>query len=266
MSTKISVFLFIIFTISSCVSHKDIVYFQGESIKDGELQEISNKPYRLQVDDILKIDIKAPNEELVKVFNNGLSSNTQVNASTYYFSGYSVDKQGFIKIPLLNKINVLGFTTEEVSEKILLKLGEFFKNTDDMFVSVKLAGFKYTVIGEVGSTGNKVLYQNNVNIIEAIANAGDIELTGDKTNVEIIRITEGNIQKFHIDLTQLAALDSEIFYIRPNDIIYVPALKQKSLGTGATASQSLATTASIVSLLATTYTTYLLITRFYNEK
>lgn len=259
MTKKISILLLFIYAMSSCVAHKDIVYFQGEPIEDGKIHEISNKAYRLHVDDILRIDIKATNEELVKVFNNNtLNNTTQANAATYYFSGYSVDKQGFIEIPLLDKINVLGFTTQEVSAKIITKLGAFFKNTDDVFVNVKLAGVQYTIIGEVGSTGSKVLYQNSVNIIEAIANAGDIELTGDKTKVEIIRVNEGEIKKFQINLTQLSSLDSEVFYIQPHDIIHVPALKQKSLGTGATASQTLATVASVVSLLATTY---LLITR-----
>jgi polysaccharide export outer membrane protein len=255
MLQKIGIVLFSIFTLSSCITHKDIVYFQGESIKENKLKEINNKPYRLQVDDILHIDIKAPNEELVQVFkNNTITQNTsQVNQSMYYFSGYSVDKQGFIMIPYLKKINVLGYTTDEVADKIERELGNFFKNLSDIFVSVKLAGIKYTILGEINKPGSNVLFQNNVNIIEAIASAGDIPVTGDKKNIEVLRVGIDGVQKFHIDLTQMQAFNSEIFYIQPNDIINIPPLPQKTLGTGTTGTQTLSTVVSVVSLLTTTY-------------
>ncbi len=255
MIQKISVIIILLATLSSCVPHKNIVYFQGDPVNEKKVKEINNKPYRLQVDDILSIDIIASDKELVSVFQNSsaLKSSTQVNASTYYFAGYSLDKQGFIEMPVLKKINVLGYTTEEVSEKIKTGLSKYFKNSDDIFVSVKLAGVRYTIIGEVGSTGSKVLYQNNVNIIEAIANSDDIELTGDKKNVEVIRIGVDGVQKYKIDLTQMDAFNSEVFYIQPNDIINVPALKQKSYGTGETGAKTLTTVISVLSLLTTSY-------------
>ncbi len=255
MLRKIVILLFSFYMLTSCVAHKDIVYFQGESMPAKSLREINNKPYRLQVDDILSIDIKAPNDELIQVFkNNSIPQSTaQVTQSMYYFSGYSVDKQGFITIPYLNKINVLGFTTKEVAEKIETELGKYFKNLSDIFVSVKLAGIKYTILGEVAKPGNNVLFQNNVSIVEAIANAGDIPVTGDKKNVEVLRRGIDGVQKFHIDLTQMQAFGSDIFYIQPNDIINVPALPQKTIGTGITGTQTLSTVVSVLSLLTTTY-------------
>jgi polysaccharide export outer membrane protein len=255
MLQKFSLFLFMIYTLSSCIAHKKIVYFQGESITENNIREINNKPYRLQADDILHITIKAPNKELISVFQNNTSKvNTgQVKEGSYYFSGYSVDKQGFIQLPYLNKINVLGFNTEEVEHKIEEGLSKYFKNLSDIFVSVKLAGVKYTIVGEVGSSGSKVLFQNTVNIIEAIANSGDISLTGDKTNVEVLRIGLDGVQKFHIDLTQMSAFNSEVFYIQPNDIINVPAIEQKTLGTGVIGTQTFTTIMSVLSLLTTSY-------------
>jgi polysaccharide export outer membrane protein len=255
MLKRIGIFLFLTTLFVSCVPHKDIVYFQGEPTNEHTIREINKTPYRLQVDDILHIDIKAPNDELVAVFkNNTVQQNTgQITQGMYYFSGYSIDNQGYIEIPYLRKINVLGYTTEEVSNKISLELGKYFKNLSDIFVSVKLAGVKYTILGEVGSTGSKVLSQNSVTIIEAIANAGDIGLTGDKKNVEIIRVGIDGVQKFHIDLTQMNVFNSEVFYIQPNDIINVPALHQKTLGTGTTGVQTLSTVVSVLSLITTTY-------------
>ncbi len=255
MLQKISIFLFLIYITFSCVPHKKIVYLQGESLSENTLREINNKPYRLQVDDILRINIKAPDNEMVSVFQNnaGNINSGQVQEGSLYFSGYSVDKQGFIELPYLEKINVLGFTTDEVTAKIEAGLSKYFKNLSDIFVSVKLAGIRYTIIGEVGTTGSKVLFQNKVNIIEAIADAGDIGLVGDKSNVEILRMSVNGVEKFSIDLTDMTAFNSEVFYIQPNDIINVPALPQKTLGTGVTGTQTLGTIMSVLSLVSTTY-------------
>ena len=256
MLPKTGFFIVIIgLILSSCVPHKSIVYFQGDSIENKNIKEISNKPYRLQVDDILRIDIKAPNAEMVNVFkmNNNRSSTNLTAGGGLYFSGYSVDKQGFIELPYLNKINVLGFTTDEIALKIKEGLSKYFKDISDIFVSVKLAGVKYTIIGEVGSPGSKVLFQNTVNIVEAIANSGDISLTGDKRNVEVLRMGVNGVQKFHIDLTQMQAFNSDIFYIQPNDIINVLPIKQKTLGTGIIGTQTFRTIISVMSLLTTSY-------------
>jgi len=164
-----------------------------------------------------------------------------------------VDKDGNIDFPFVGRVNVLGYTTEEVSAKIKERLAKYFKNTEDVYVTTRLAGIRYTVIGEVKSTGSMVLYQNKVNLVEALANAGDINLTGDRTRVEILRMENDKMKKFSVDMTRMSAFDSEVFYIRPHDIIYVPALKQKSYGTGATGAQTLTTVISVLSLLTTSF-------------
>jgi len=250
--------LFLIITtliLSSCIAHKDIVYFQGDAVTQTKIKEINNKPYRLQTDDVLYIDLKAADDKLVALFkNNSNTQNTgQITEGTTYFTGYTIDKQGYIAIPYLNKINVLGYTTDEVALKIKEGLAKYFINTDDIFISIKLAGFKYTILGEVGSSGTKVIYQNTVNIIEAVANAGDINITGDKKNVEIIRPNLNGVQKFTLDLTSIKVFESEAFYLQPNDIINVPALKQKTYGTGTNGVQTITTIISALSLLTTTF-------------
>lgn len=254
MLQKTGVFLFTFFLLFSCVPHKKTIYFQGESLSENKIREINNKPYRLKVDDILRIDIKAPDNELVNVFKNNTSSSGGGNqGAASYFSGYSVDKNGFIELPYLDKINVLGFTADEIENKIEDGLSKYFKNLSDIFVSVKLDGFKYTIIGEVGSPGSQVLFKNTVNIIEAVANAGDIGLAGDKTNVEILRMGIDGVEKYSIDLTNMTVFNSEVFYIQPNDIINVPALPQKALGVGLTGTQFLGTILSVLSFATTTY-------------
>jgi len=131
-------------------------------------------------------------------------------------------------------------------------LDEQFKETANIFVTVKLAGLRYTATGEIGNPGTITLFKERVNIFEAIANAGEIPLTGNRKEVMIIRqYPQG--QKIHsLDLTDVNVMKSPYYYIQPNDMIYVKPLKQKSIGTGETAVSSISTIATIVSLAATT--------------
>ena len=130
-------------------------------------------------------------------------------------------------------------------------MGRYFKNTNDIFVTVKLAGIRFTVVGEVVSPGTLVLFQNQVNIVEALANAGDITITGNRKKVTVIRKSIEKTKKFQLDLTNAASLDTDLFYIQSNDIVYVEPLKQKSWGTGTTGAQTFTTIISILSLVTT---------------
>jgi polysaccharide export outer membrane protein len=111
-----------------------------------------------------------------------------------------------------------------ISEKQLLE--EYFKTEANIFVTVKLAGFRYTINGEVGSTGTKTLFQDHVNIMEAIANSGDITITGNRKAVTIIRQSPTGSQMHDIDLTDRNVMKSPYFYLQPNDYIYVKPLRQ----------------------------------------
>ncbi|MCB0475679.1 MAG: polysaccharide biosynthesis/export family protein [Flavobacteriaceae bacterium] len=241
---------------SSCIPNKELVYFQGEPIQKNTVYKMANEPYKLQVNDILDIQIKADDEKLVEVFNSRVTSGTQTanfyNPETLYFTSYSVDRNGNIDMPYIGNINVLGYTEKEVQEKVKNELMKFFKDASGIFVKVKLAGIRFTVLGEVGSPGSKVLYQNQVSIVEALANSGDITMTGNRKNVNIIRKGTDKTEKFTIDLTDAAALDSELYYIQPNDIVYVAPLKEKSWGTGTTGVQTFTTIISVISFISTT--------------
>ena len=158
-----------------------------------------------------------------------------------YFFGYSVDRHGNIRLPYIGEINVLGYTTEEVREKVEEKLDDYVEENTEIFVTVRLDGIRYTIMGEIASPGVKIIYQNQISIIDAVTNAGDITIVGDRKEVEVLRMTEEGYKKFEIDLTNISALDSEIFYVKPNDYINVKPLPQKALGFGTTGFQSLTT-------------------------
>lgn len=229
-----------------------MTYFQGNPVKKSEIYKLNNQPYRLQVNDILYIDIKADNPKIVSVFKNveNKSGNaTSGKGDALYFNGYTIDRHGNIRIPYIGEINVLGYTTKEVREKIEEELGKFFKNPELIFVTVKLAGIKFVVTGEVGSPGTINLMQNQVSIVDAIANAGEITQLGNRSDVTIIRKTIDGVQKYHLDMTNVDVFNSKYFYIQPNDIIYVAPLKQKSWGTGTTGFQTFSTVVTVLSFI-----------------
>ena len=238
----------------SCIPAKDIIYLQGEPIAKKEIKRINNIPYKLQVDDILNIDIMSNDETLVSVFKKqSIGGAGGVSEGASYFSGYSIDSYGNIRMPTLGEINVLGYTELEVRKKIENELKKFIKTQEELFVSVKLAGIKYTVIGEIGSPGPNVIFQNKLSIIDAISSSGDITAVGNRKKVEIIRNSITGTEKFTIDLTQINAFDSDVFYIKPNDIINVIPLKQKTWGTGTTGLGALTTIVSLFTLISTTF-------------
>jgi polysaccharide export outer membrane protein len=174
-------------------------------------------------------------------------------------NGYNVDDHGNIRLPVLGEVNVLGKTLEETRKLIENKLlTEYFTNEAGLFITVKLAGFRYVANGEVGSTGTKILLQERVNIMEAIANAGDINITGDRKDVIVIRRFPHGSETFHIDLTSSNATKSPVYNLQPNDYIYVKPLKQKTWGTGKTGIESLST---IITLLSLTTTVFILLRR-----
>lgn len=254
MKMKKYFLLFLLFFILfSCVSGKDLIYLQGNPIQKKELKIINDIPYKLQVDDLLNIDIISNEEKLVAIFNKQNSGNQNYSIENGYLSDYSIDIYGNIRMPILGTINVLGYTTTEVRKKIEKKLKKFIKNSEDIFVSVKLSGIRYTVIGEVSEPWLKVVFQNKVSIIDAIANSGDISIVGNRKKVEVIRNSISGTEKFLIDLTDINAFNSDVFYIKSNDIINVIPLKQKSWGTGTTGLQTLSTVISIFTLLTSTF-------------
>jgi len=114
------------------------------------------------------------------------------------------------------------------------------------------------VSGEVGSPGSITLFQERVNIFQAIANVGEIPITGNKKDVLIIRQYPQGQKIHHLDLTNVNVMSSPYYYVQPNDMIYVKPLKQKSLGTGTTGMETLR---DIVTILSLATTTILLFTR-----
>ena len=249
--------VFIFQLITSCVPFKDTLYLEKNKdiVADIEINADAYKPYRLQVDDILSVEIRANNQKEVEIFSKTRNNTSGiVNQDQLYFDGYQIDGFGNIRIPVLGIVNVQGQTVEEVSKLLEKKLlEEYFTAASNLFVTVKLAGIKYTINGEIGSTGTKTVFQDKLNILEAIANSGDIPITGNKKEVVVMRKIPTGYQSETLDLTDAKVINSQYFYLKPNDFIYVRPLKQKSTGFGINGLQTLTTVISLFGIITTTY-------------
>ena len=240
--------------LQSCVSTKQLTYLQqdeDQEVNDSLLTVTKTPPpYRVQVNDLLSIRVKAIDQELVGMFNPVDDSNSDATTEEkVYFDGFKVDRRGEIRIPTVGKVKVIGLTLDEIREKIKEKLlDQLFKEEANLFITVKLPGIRYTVTGEVGSTGSYIFYKEDVTIMEALANAGDISTVGDRQDVTIIRKYPEGKRVHHVDLTEINAVDSPFYYIQPNDLIIVNPLPQKSIGLGENA---FATITALTSFLTT---------------
>jgi len=244
---------------TSCIPNRDLVYLQGKGVKTQSIQVDSStlKPYKIQTNDILSISIKAMDQKLVEMFslNNNLinQSQNQTNPMILYFNGFTVDNFGNIRIPVLGEVSVQGLTIDEIRQNIEKRmLDEYFHSQARLFVTVKLAGLRYTVNGEINMPGTNILYQDRATIMEAIANSGDITITGNRKEVQVIRKYPYGYETHIIDLTDIKSVESPFFYLQPNDYIYIKPLKQKSWGTGINGMQTIATIMTALSLITTT--------------
>jgi polysaccharide export outer membrane protein len=241
---------------TSCIPNKQLIYLQTKNDNDSlrVIKPIVLKPYRLKTDDFLSIAIKAIDPKLVEIFNPSVTANvgTQQSEQALYFDGFKVDDHGNIRIPIIGEVNVLGFTTEEVRVKIEKELlAKYFNKEADIFVTVKLAGLRFTINGEITAPGTKTIFQEKLNVMEAVANSGDITILGDRKKVTIIRQFPYGTEMHDIDLTDINVTQSPYFYVQPNDYIYIKPLKQKSWGTGKTGLESVSTIVSIATLATT---------------
>ncbi|WP_411768238.1 polysaccharide biosynthesis/export family protein [Winogradskyella sp. A3E31] len=242
----------------SCIPHKDVLYLQDKPSKNDSIPKLveQSKPYRIQINDILNIRIRvldALDNEITNIFNP--TSDSQLDAASNeraYYDGFSVSLQGSITIPQLGDFKVVGMTTKEIEAMIKKRLLEKeFNEYATIIVTVRLAGLRYTTLGEIGN-GEQTLFKERANIFEAIANAGDITQFGDRTDVLIVRQYPYGQEIHHIDLTSREVMYSPYYYIQPNDMIYVKPLKQKSTGIGINGIQTFTTVIGVLSVITST--------------
>ncbi|RZK70666.1 MAG: polysaccharide export protein, partial [Pedobacter sp.] len=191
-------------TLTSCNSYKKTLYFQDLKYSNGTPEAINNyKPLTIQPADILNISISSLNP---KAYNDSIGR----------VVGYSVDVDGNIKLPLVGKVKVSQQTTSQVEDLIQNKLQPFLKNAE---VIVHMKNFSISVLGDVGRPNVYQVVGDRITMTEAIALAGDLNVTAQTKNVLLVREVDGKREYIPFDLTSAKLFNSPYFYLKHNDMI-----------------------------------------------
>ena len=234
---KSKIYFFLPFLLLSCGSYKEVPYIQNSA----EFRyNDSIPPYDMT--------IKPKDELRIFVYSaNGAAAAAQFNVSeprpldtktlrvTSYSSRshfYLVDNEGNIDYPLIGKLNIQGMTIEQAASFIKEKIRSYFTDDADYGVKVYITNYYVSVMGEVNNPNSFTIESTKVNVLEALAMAGDLTIYGTRTNVKLLRQRpDGEYDIHQLDLTDANLLNSPYYYMQQRDILYVepnPAKAQNS--------------------------------------
>ena len=199
-------------SVSSCVSTEKAVYFNN--IQDKEFSDINVVPV-IQKSDLLSITVSSLNREATVIFNDPNQAGTNNSQS-----GYLVSTEGTILFPILGKITAAGLTTKQLTDNLTKTLVDK-KLLVDPIVNVRITNFKVTVLGEVLRPTVVPVPSEKISMLEAIGMAGDMTLFAKRHNVLLIRVENGKKITRRINLNASDFLDSQYYYLKNNDIVYV---------------------------------------------
>jgi polysaccharide export outer membrane protein len=239
----------ILLVITSCTTKKDILYFQDH--KSNPNTNILYSPPKIQVNDILNINISALNLESVIPFNN----QNDIKNDGVVKQGYLVDFEGNITFPIIGKVKVIDLTTKEVEDnlKTLLESKDLLINPT---INVRVTNSKITILGSINGPGTFTYPEANITLLQAIGYAGDLNLKGKRQDILIIREEGGKRTYGHVDLRKTDWFDGPYYYVKPNDVIYInpngPLVKSAGYITSWT---------GVLSIFTASLTLYLILTR-----
>ena len=224
----------------SCSTPKDVTYFQDAEALNGMALQ-AERQFRLRPEDKINIVVNSSNPMLEKQFTLttlntqyilGSSVTPKTSSSTSPGNGqmvaYTVDEQGTIDFPILDKISVLGKTRTEVAQYIQDRLVAR-ELVSDPIVTVEYVNLGVNVLGEVARAGHVDINKDHFTILDALSRAGDLTINGNRKKVLVTRQVDGVNQVYAVDLTNMQTLlNSPAYYLQQNDLVYVgPTDKRK---------------------------------------
>jgi polysaccharide export outer membrane protein len=220
----------ILIFLTSCTSSRKLAYLSDLQDKDYTEKILNNTDYKIQPDDLLSITVSSLSPESNTLFNIGstqpASNSGGASALARGNEGYLVDNKGQINFPVLGKIELIGLTREQATSKLT---GEISRSLKNPIVNVRFLNFRVTVIGEVNHPGTFNIPYDKINVIEAIGLAGDLTAYGKRENILVIR-EQGDTRSINrINLGSKSVLNSSMFYLKQNDIVYIEPSKARAL-------------------------------------
>jgi len=213
-----------------CVSKQDVLYLQDAKTANGS--ELLYAETTIQPDDILKITVGALVPDAALPYNKGSPTSVQnSNIDIMKLEGYVVSKNYTIDFPVLGVINAKQRTTQQLGDDIkqLLETGGHLTNPT---VDVRLLNGKFTVLGEVNKPGTYNFTENKLTVLQALGLAGDLTITGQRKDVVLIREVDGKRQISHIDLTTTNWFDTDLYYVKPGDVLMINPNTKKVKSSG----------------------------------
>ena len=215
----------------SCIPQSKMKYLQDKEGDTARYEFQTVKPdylikpgYYLYVR-VLSLDQKS-NELFATIAGSDAANyNMNITDQNLYLTSYWVNDSGYIDFPLFGKIPAAGRTINEMQQAMNKEVSEIIIGAS---VVVKLVMYNISLLGEVKSPGKYPVYNNRINIFEALAMANDLTPYANRGKVQIIRTngTKTNVAVF--DLQNKEILTSPYYYLQPNDIVYVEPLKEKT--------------------------------------
>ena len=125
---------------------------------------------------------------------------------------------------MLGEIHVRGKSLEE-AEKIIKNIAsDYFSNP---FVKLVLLNFNVTVLGEVENPGLINIFEPSINLLDIIGKVNGFTQMANRKKIKIIRLGVEKPEIFYVDLTDKKVANSNKFFIKPGDIIYVEPIEKR---------------------------------------
>lgn len=216
---QILIYMMIFFILSSCVSRKEMVYFQ-ESPETPEripYNQIDN--LRIKPGDLLTIRVSASEQEAAQPFNltQSVAAPERIGGNVQ-LETYMVSQEGTIEFPVVGTVNVEGLTNFELADKIKSEISEYVR---DPIINVRVLNFQVSVLGEVNRPGTFTIEDDHISLPKALGLAGDLTIYGKRNNVLVMREENGEKINTYLDLTDPRVVNSPYFNLRQNDVVYV---------------------------------------------
>lgn len=240
MNTRTLILIFFSLIILTSCSKRNLVYFKDlPQSSQYSTNTVLNIEPKLQSGDILSIRVSSLSAESNAIFN--ANQPTTTGNTSNEITGYLLDNNGSINFPMVGKVKLSGLTIEQARDRMTKEVGKYVK---DPIVSLRVANFKVTVIGEVSRPTSFTVPNEKINLLEALGMAGDMTVYGKRENVLVIREKEGKRTMARVNLNTKDVMNSPYFYLQQNDIVYVEPVPAR----GAQANASTRYLSVIVSL------------------
>jgi polysaccharide biosynthesis/export protein len=214
-----------VFLLSSCVSRREIVYFQGLEEAGERLEQNKRKGLEIKPNDLLTISVSAPEVEAAIPFNlpvtaggNSFGADHLRVSGTPALQSYLVDSDGKIEFPVLGSVKVQGLNRQQLSAKLKNEISEYVQ---DPIVNVRIVNFQVSILGEVNRPGTFDVKDEYLSLPKALGLAGDLSIYGRRDNVLVMREEGGKKIYEYLDLRNPDTMDSPFYYLKQNDVVYV---------------------------------------------